>query len=239
MNDLALNIRTMSSREIADLTGSRHDNVKRTIETLVNKCVIPSPHSEEKVTAGRTAREYHLDKRSSLRVVAQLGPVFLGKVVDRWQELEAAAQTGMLGLPDFTSPAAAARAWADQVEARERAEYQAAELASQNQVLAPKALIVDRINDAEGLHTMAEAAKILGTGRTRLFQFLRQEHIFDCHNMPLQQYIPNRFVVKERPFMRGDERQIYAQVFVTGRGITWLTPKVAGLGPDGQGEFFE
>ena len=83
-------------------------------------------------------------------------------------------------------------------------------LEAENGVLRPKALIVDRINDAEGLHTMAEAAKILGTGRTRLFQFLRQEHIFDVHNMPLQQYIPRYFVVKERPFTRGNERSIYA-----------------------------
>ena len=90
-----------------------------------------------------------------------------------------------------------------------------------------------------GVHFMAETAKILGTGRTRLFQFLRHHHIFDVHSMPLQQYIPRYFVVKERPYMRGDERSVYAQVYVTGKGVVWLTPKVAGLGPDSQGEFFE
>lgn len=82
---------TMSSREIAELVASRHDNVKRTIETLAAKDVIPFPQSEEKPTAGRPAVEYLLDKRSSLIVVAQLCPEFTARIVDRWQELEAAA----------------------------------------------------------------------------------------------------------------------------------------------------
>jgi len=44
---------TMSSREIAELTGKCHGNVKRTIDTLSAKGVIPFPHAEEKATAGR------------------------------------------------------------------------------------------------------------------------------------------------------------------------------------------
>jgi phage regulator Rha-like protein len=54
---------TMSSREIADLVKSRHDNVKRTIETLAEKGVIAFPQSEEKATAGRPVIEYKLCKR--------------------------------------------------------------------------------------------------------------------------------------------------------------------------------
>ena len=33
----------MTSRELAELTDKRHDNVKRTIETLVEKGVIANP----------------------------------------------------------------------------------------------------------------------------------------------------------------------------------------------------
>jgi phage regulator Rha-like protein len=241
VNELALNIRTMSSREIAELLESRHDKVKQSIERLAATQYQPDgitikrlpvidlpPMGEYLDTLNRPAHEYRLDKRSSLIVVAQLSPEFTARVVDRWQQLE--AELLKPALPSTYLDAL--KELVATVEAKQLLE-------AENGVLRPKALIVDRINDAEGLHTMAEAAKILGTGRTRLFQFLRHEHIFDCHNMPLQQYIPNRFVVKERPYMRGDERSVYAQVYVTGRGITWLTPKVAGLGPDGQGEFFE
>ena len=49
---------TMSSREIAELVEKRHDNVKRTIETLVARGVIASPQSEEKPTDGRPVTEY-------------------------------------------------------------------------------------------------------------------------------------------------------------------------------------
>ncbi|MBK5649342.1 MAG: Rha family transcriptional regulator, partial [Acinetobacter sp.] len=44
---------SMTSLEISELVEKRHDNVKRTIETLVNQCVITSPQIEEKPTAGR------------------------------------------------------------------------------------------------------------------------------------------------------------------------------------------
>ncbi|VTM36239.1 DNA-binding protein Roi [Klebsiella pneumoniae] len=42
----------MTSLEIAELVEKRHDNVKRTIETLIMRGVITSPQIEEKPTAG-------------------------------------------------------------------------------------------------------------------------------------------------------------------------------------------
>ena len=90
---IAGNQKTMSSREIAELVEKRHDNVKRTIETLLERGVIASPQIEEKPTAGRPAAEYVFSgergKRDSIIVVAQLCPEFTARLVDRWQELEA------------------------------------------------------------------------------------------------------------------------------------------------------
>ena len=43
------------------------------------------------------------------------------RVYDRWEELEHHVQA-LVALPDFTNPAAAARAWADEVEAKEKAQ---------------------------------------------------------------------------------------------------------------------
>ena len=45
----------MTSREIAELVESRHDNVKRTVDTLSAKGAIPFPQAEEKATAGISA----------------------------------------------------------------------------------------------------------------------------------------------------------------------------------------
>ncbi|HEJ5297395.1 TPA: hypothetical protein SL687_006709, partial [Pseudomonas aeruginosa] len=41
---------TMTSREIADLVGSRHDNVRVTIERLAERGVIALPAMQEKPT---------------------------------------------------------------------------------------------------------------------------------------------------------------------------------------------
>ncbi|ECJ5920618.1 DNA-binding protein [Salmonella enterica subsp. salamae] len=83
---------SMTSIEIADLVGKRHDNVKRTIETLILRHVITSPQIEEKPTAGRPTTYYLFEgergKRDSIIIVAQLCPEFTARLVDRWRELE-------------------------------------------------------------------------------------------------------------------------------------------------------
>lgn len=85
---------TMTSREMAELTETRHDNVKRTIETLANRGVITLPQIEEVSNTGpgpKTISEYRVGKRDSYVIVAQLSPEFTARLVDRWQELEAHA----------------------------------------------------------------------------------------------------------------------------------------------------
>ncbi|WP_158784641.1 Rha family transcriptional regulator [Pantoea sp. BAV 3049] len=88
---------TMTHKEIADLTGSRIDSVKRTIERLAENGVIRLPplvDFEEINNLGlKVIREYYVfngekGKRDSIIVVAQLCPEFTAQLVDRWQELE-------------------------------------------------------------------------------------------------------------------------------------------------------
>jgi len=86
---------TMSSAEIAELVGSRHDSVKRSIENLAGKGVIQLPQPVEvKNHLGQTVTEYVFSgergKRDSIVVVAQLSPQFTAALVDRWQALEQA-----------------------------------------------------------------------------------------------------------------------------------------------------
>ncbi|MND20838.1 Phage regulatory protein Rha [compost metagenome] len=82
-------ILTMSSRDIADLVGKRHDKVKQSIERLAERSVIDLPPMGEYLdTLGRPASEYRIGKRDSYIVVAQLSPEFTARLVDRWHELE-------------------------------------------------------------------------------------------------------------------------------------------------------
>ena len=78
---------TMSSREIAAVVNSRHDSVKRTMLTLQSKGLITFTQTVEKGD-GRPAGLFHVNKRDSYVVVAQLSPEFTAVLVDRWQELE-------------------------------------------------------------------------------------------------------------------------------------------------------
>ncbi|WP_275287203.1 BRO family protein [Halomonas elongata] len=79
----------MSSREIAEVVEARHDNVKITIERLGCKGLVTFTATQEPTPGGGKPRtNYHVNKRDSYVIVAQLSPEFTARLVDRWQELE-------------------------------------------------------------------------------------------------------------------------------------------------------
>lgn len=95
----SINAVSMSSREIAELVGSRHDKVKQSIERLVAKGVIVQPPMGDEpgldaMGRPRTTQVYRFTgeqgKRDSIVVVAQLSPEFTAALVDRWRALEKA-----------------------------------------------------------------------------------------------------------------------------------------------------
>lgn len=143
--------KTMSSQEIADLVGSRHDDVKRSIDRLVTRGVISQPPMADGQKSGNgvVVKEYRVCKRDSFVVVAQLSPEFTAALVDRWQELE--SQTAVT-IPDFSNPAAAARAWAEQFE---RSQQLAIE---RDQAVTTKAEIGNR-REATAMNTASQAVK--------------------------------------------------------------------------------
>lgn len=119
MNTLSIatnNALTMSSRDIAELVQSRHANVIRSIERLMSSGVItgyaPTEYTHEQ--NNQPYYEYLINKRDSYVVVAQLSPEFTARLVDRWQELEDEATKHQITMPNFTDPAEAAIAWAEQ-----------------------------------------------------------------------------------------------------------------------------
>lgn len=122
------NVQTMTSLEIADLVQSEHRNVKVSIERLMQKGVIrntPMTNFERINNLGFSSKvgvyvfEGEQGKRDSIIVVAQLCPEFTARLVDRWAELEKQVAGELITLPNFFDPAEAARAWADQYEAKQ------------------------------------------------------------------------------------------------------------------------
>ncbi|WP_017998190.1 phage antirepressor KilAC domain-containing protein [Paracoccus sp. N5] len=225
---------TMSSREIAELVEKRHDNVKRTIETLVERGVFEFPQIEEIPTATKPTTVYHLDKRSSFIVVAQLSPEFTARVVDRWQELEEEKKAGTLALPDFTNPAEAARAWADQVEAvqlleREQQENRALLAAQAPTVEAHKILAA-----TPGSLSLTEAAKCLGAAPRKFTDWLRRSGWIYRSRGRSERWVPHADKVtaglmEDVPRSVGPSLGgfVTAQARVTAKGITKLAERLA------------
>ena len=147
-------VKTMSSREMAQLCQKPHDNVLKLIRSLIDGGIVKSttPHSYTHPQNGQAYTEFLSDKRDSLVIVARLSPEFTAAVIDRWQELESSQS---LTIPNFTDPAEAAEAWA-----KEYREKQA--LAIENQTLKPKADAYDRFLDSDGLMTSGVIGKLLG-----------------------------------------------------------------------------
>ncbi|EFG9297845.1 DNA-binding protein [Escherichia coli] len=88
---------SMTSLEIAELVGSQHKDVKRSIERLMDKGIIRSAPMANfeiinnlglKRNVGAYIFEGEQGKRDSIIVVVQLCPEFTARLVDRWRELE-------------------------------------------------------------------------------------------------------------------------------------------------------
>lgn len=155
---------TMSSREIAELTGSSHDNVLKTIRSLVVKGVVssndtPYVHAQN----GQVYREFLLTQRDTLVVVSGYSVELRAKIIDRWQELE--AQVGKFQIP--ATYAEALQAAADQAR-----DNQSLRLVILDQE--PKVAAIKRLAAAGGAICITDTAKQLQLQPSRLFSWLEQ-----------------------------------------------------------------
>jgi len=172
MNELVIGNKelTMSSREIADLVEKRHDNVKRTIETLSKQGIITLPQIEKTSfidKAGKTqwVAEYRLAKRDTYIVVAQLSPEFTARLVDRWQELESKqAFDPMQALNDPATMRGLLLNYSEKV----------IDLEQKVSEMLPQTEAFKRISFADGKMCITDAAKTLQIQPKRLFTYLSE-----------------------------------------------------------------
>lgn len=219
----------MNSIEIAELVESRHANIIRSIERLIEGGVIRSAPMEFlerinnlgfKVKDKVYVFEGEQGKRDSIIVVAQNCPEFTARLVDRWQELE--KQVRNPALPDFTDPVVAARAWADEVEQKLLAQKEAELLALENKELAPKAAVCDAIVRNEHHRNATQVAKPLGMTASQLNKKLEQVDVYDTRikrggRMFRQWFVDKGYgVVKCSP-------EGYVQSLFTAKGQIWVS----------------
>lgn len=207
---------TMSSREIAELVESRHDSVKLTIERLSTRGVIALPPLVEVPSAGpgpRLVGVYHLGKRDSYVVVAQLSPEFTGRLVDRWQELEAQRHHAVEVPRTF---AEALRLAADQAE---QLDGQRLQIEAQR----PAVEFVERFVDSTGTLGVRQVAKLLKANERDFVAWLEARGIMyrlAGHLTPMARHMDaGRFEVKTGS---ADNGHAYAAAHLTPKGVQWI-----------------
>jgi Rha family phage regulatory protein len=97
MNDISIPTRTMTSREIAELTGKQHKNVVRDIRNMVEQIPAGSDLSWlcESTTytdaQGKERTQYILDYDATMTLVTGYNVELRLRIVRRWRELETGA----------------------------------------------------------------------------------------------------------------------------------------------------
>lgn len=152
---------TMSSQELADLTGKEHRDVladiRKILIALFGEEGIPRfEDTQVNLENKKSYQIFRLPKRECLILISGYSAEFHARIIERWQELEAPL---LPPLPDFTQPAVAARAWADQYERAVLAEHHVAKLEAENEAMAAKIAAFEAHCDTEG--TVAPNAKSL------------------------------------------------------------------------------
>lgn len=218
MNTLTAIDQTMTSREIAELTGKRHADVLRDIDRII-KSLDADLRSGFKSTTyadqtGKSNRMFELDRDSTYCLVAGYDPSARMRIIKRWQDLEAKVETPTL--PDFNDPVAAARAWADAKESEQQALVKLEEAK-------PAVEFHQRVGVAEDCHTIDEVAKLFRAGPRKLRQWMRDQKILRLDGLPASGPMDRGyFRVIEKPVNLPFGHKLHRQVLVTGKGLVWL-----------------
>lgn len=229
---------TMTSQEIADLVDKRHDNVKRTIETLAERGVIQLPQIEDCGRINGLGLKQSLSvyvftgkqgKRDSLIVVAQLCPEFTARIVDRWQELEEQVRA-----PQQLTTMEILQIAMQSEQERLRLEAANHELELQVEAAKPKVEALERIAVADGSLNLTEAAKALQQQPKKFNQHLcSQRWIYKRaggkqwlgYQDKVQQGLVEHKVTMV-PLADGGER-LCEQVRITPKGLTRLAQQLS------------
>jgi len=173
---------------------------------------------------GQTYPCFHFPKREACLMAMSYSYELQAQVFDRMTAMEEALKQPVALLPDFTNPAEAARAWAEQFEAKQLAQQQVAELA-------PKAEALDTIADTTNTYCLRDSAKAIGIKESDLIKLLiDKKWIYrdaDRKLQPHAQYVLNKvFTNRTSPVIvnRNDGKErVFLHMRVTAFGLTRIT----------------
>jgi phage antirepressor YoqD-like protein len=209
---------TMSSLDIAEITGKNHADVLRDIRMTLGQAEIDASKfaGVYKGGNGESRPCYNLPRRECDLVVSGYSVKYRLAIIDRWHQLEAGQA---LAIPTHSE---ALRLAADAID---KANALALEVAD----LKPKAEFHDQVTASDTVTQLAIACQVLDLpfGRNVLFQRLRNRGVLitggDRHNLPKQEHVLNgRFTVKESSYIHDGEPHVRFTTYVTQKGLDWL-----------------
>ena len=214
---------TMSSREIAELTGKQHKNVLRDVNVMLESLEKAGSDLSQVVRytdeRGRTS-EVRLDRVLTETLLTGYSIPLRHRVVTRLQELEKVSRHSMSLPTNFA-------------EALQLAADQAKQNASLHQVIqqqAPKVQALERLSGTHGSICITTAAKQLGIGPLKLFKWLSDNRwiyrraafsAWSAYQPRLTAGLLEHKLVKVGKGAEEDLK-VVEQVMVTRKGITHL-----------------
>ena len=219
---------TMSSLEIAELTGKDHKNVLRDIRNMLEGL------GEDELTFGsiyldaykREKPCFKLPRRETDILLTGYSVPLRAKVIDRWRELEAELVKPAPVLSDAATLRGLLLGYTEQVIALEHKITEDA----------PKVEFYDNVANAVGTQTVQEVGKEFGIGTVKFYKLLRDEGILMGHpnqNVPYQTHIDAKHfivVVNEFKVPETGEIKLKPRTFVTAKGLIYLERRLNKLG---------
>lgn len=215
MNILTQNTDTkMTSQQIADLVGSRHDTVKKSIERMIGRGVISKPPMADGIKAANgVATQVYIfsgeqGRLDSIVVVAQLSPEFTAALVKRWDELERGAA------PAIQIPQSFAEAL-----------QLAADQAKQLELAAPKVAHYDKVVDRHTLLTATQVGQKIHMSAVKLNRTLDELGVYNQAHKRGRAF-RQWFIDKELGEMKQTDMG-HSQALFSLKGEAWVIERLA------------
>ena len=222
---------TMTSLEIAEITGKEHRNILADIRDEIEKLKKQGIGAElifqlgEYLDKNNQKRPlYNLTKEGVLQLAARYDAVVRFKLIERATKPHEYSQKELLLM---------------QLESLEKIEKLQLENQKQAQQLTEQAPKIDFYNDVTGSETTAEigtVAKLLnfkGVGRNTLFDVLRKKGVLQANNIPYQKYVDNGYfrVIESKwnDYITGDVKISFKTV-VYQKGVEFIARILRDLG---------
>lgn len=226
---------TMTSLEIAELTGKQHQHVMRDIRTLLDQGVDASNFGLTSYTdkSNRQSPCYTLTKKGCLILASGYDALLREKIINRWEELETKERTGGFVVPQTFSQALMLAA-----RQQEEIERQQKTIEAKDRKIAedaPKVVFSDAVVGSKSSCLIGELAKILTQngyqiGQNRLFEKLRNEGYLgskgEYYNIPNQKFIEQGlFELKKTTHSENGVMKSSVTPKVTGKGQQYFINK--------------